>query len=174
MGVRVTHRAEARAAVRVAAAVIADPSHARVDDVVAAIVALQYDAFTAERLALLVPLAFGRVALKARGVEHFAWTVRIDAEDDVVMQLDLKDEGVFLEALAYAVASFEGNGAPEEVFERVSQNSAEVGAAVEAEAAGQDVAQARIHETVWRSRLPSTEWEAQGARVSVGREFPKA
>jgi hypothetical protein len=174
MAVRVRNRDEARAAVRLAATVIADTSLARVDDVVEALVALQYDAFTAERLALLVPLAFGRVELKARGVEHFAWTVRIDADDDAVMQLDLQDEDVFLEALRYGVETFEGQGASAEVFERVAHNSAEVGAAREAEAAGEEVAQARIHETVWRSHLPAAEWAAHGARRSQEVSFPEA
>jgi hypothetical protein len=174
MAVSVDNRAQARAAVMMAATVIADPAHARIDDVVAALESLQYDSLSAERLALLVPLAFGRVALKAKGVEHFAWTVRIDADDDVVLQLDLKDEPVFLEALRYAVESFEGQGASEAVFARVASNSAEMGAAAKAEQSGEDVAQARIHETAWRSRLPCEAWQAHGARESVGAAFPDA
>lgn len=54
MSVRIESRLEARAAVRMAARVIADPALARVDDVVDALRALSYDALSAERLALLV------------------------------------------------------------------------------------------------------------------------
>jgi hypothetical protein len=170
----VENRVEARAAVLIAARVIADEALQRTDDVVGAIEALQYEPLAAERLALLVPLAFGRVSLKEKGVEHFAWTVRIDAEDDVVLQLELKDDVIFLEALRYAVESFEGQGADEATFARLAGDSPEVGAATKAEAGGQDIRQARMHETVWRSQLASEPWRALGAKDAEAAPLPEA
>ena len=161
-------RAQARAAVLVATTVLVDRALKTVDDVVLELEGLQYDTLTAERLVLLVPLAFGRVALKAKGVEHYAWTARIDTEDGGVMQLDLQRDPIFLEALRYGVESFEGEGVDDEGFERVSNNSPEVGAALHAEARGEDVRQARVHEVVWRSRLSSDDWAAV-ARVAPSR-----
>ena len=172
MAVAVDDRVQARAAVMITAGIVADPAHATVDDVVGALEAAHYDDVTAERLALLVPLAFGRVALKAEGVEHFAWTVRIDADDDVVVQLDIKDDLVFLEGLRHAVERFERG--VDDAFTRVAQNSAEVGAAEHAKAAGEDIRQARLHETVWRSHQVHDVWTALGARVLESPEFPKA
>jgi hypothetical protein len=174
MSVRVENRVEARAAVLIAARVIGDAGLERIDDVVEALEALQYGPLAAERLALLVSLAFGRVALKAKGVEHFAWTVRIEAEDDVVLQHELGDDPIFLEALRYAVESFEGSGLDEETSRRLAEDSAEVGAARKAEAAGEDVREARIHETVWRSRVSSDEWRALGATEQEKVTFPEA
>ena len=85
------------------------------------------------------------------------------------MQLDLKAEPYFLEALRYGVESFEGNGVDEAAYARICANSAEVGAADHAEAAGEDVRQARVLELVWRSQLSGAAWAAIGARVSPER-----
>lgn len=174
MSVRVTNRVEARAAVMVACRVLADTGYAKNDDVIAALEAMSYDKLTSELLALLIPMAFGRVVLKQKGIEHYAWTIRVDAVDDEVLQYKLTDDAIFLEALRYGVESFEGKGVDEATLERIAASSAEVEAAKGAEAAGEDVRQARMHETVWQSRIHSDEWKSIGASVMAANAIPEA
>jgi len=158
----------------VACRVLADASYAKNDDVIRALEGLSYDKLTAELLALLIPLAFGRVVLKQKGIEHYAWTIRIDASDDDVLQYKLTGDAIFLEALRYGVESFEGQGLDIETLGRIADSSAEVEAAKGAEASGADVRDARIHETVWQSQLSSATWRSIGAQVMAENALPEA
>jgi hypothetical protein len=153
-------RAQARVAVLIATTVIVDDALKTVDQVVQELEALHHDPLTAERLVFLVPLAFGRVALKAKGLERFPWTARIDTDSGEVLDLDLQADPIFIEGLRYAVESYEGNGVGAEGAERIAADSPEVSAARRAEEAGQDLKQARLHEGVWRSRLAAADWSA--------------
>lgn len=160
MDPEVAQRAQARASVLIATTVLVDRGLTSIDDVVAELEQLQVDTLTAERLTFLVPLAFGRVVLTAKGMKKFPWTARIDTASGEVLDLDLQADAIFVEALRYAVESFEGEGVADEGFERLAADSPEVGAARKAEQAGQDVKRARLHEGVWRSRLPAADWSA--------------
>ena len=164
---QVIERAKARASVLLATTVIVDEKIKSVDDVVKELERLLVDTLTAERLVFLVPLAFGRVALKARGVEKFPWTARIDTECGEVLDLNLQADAIFLEALRYAVESYEGDGVAEQSMNRIAANSPEVDAALRAETAGENIRQARLHEGVWRSRLHATTWLMLGQVTAV-------
>lgn len=118
----------------------------------------------AERLAYLVPLAFGRAVLRRMGVEAFSETVKIVCPNGDVLEISLHDDGLFRAAADLAEESFRSGLVPRAEFRATALRSVELQAANEALATGTDIRGATALQSTIFSTVSADAWRQSNAQ----------
>ena len=138
----------------------ANPANESEDDVVNDLCSIGVARLLAERLIVLVPLAFGRVLIAHMEEVHFEMSAVLTALDGTSKSCDLRTDGLFVTALEIATAMF--HEGPRHLFQAAATVSAEVAVVNKMLHAGAPLAGARFMEPRFL-RLSFEEWTSPDA-----------